>query len=117
MFSATATKGPRALAGIPVTFPDGSSYFSRYKRTVAPTEPVPDKRKMMRDPSVKMNRMPYLFVTLPSMGSSYEKSSTFSTEKSPVLMVIGNFPVASNVSIVSRIASIMSLAPFAPTPS
>jgi len=32
--------------------------LSKYSRTVAPTTPVPDRRKMMREPSAKMKRMP-----------------------------------------------------------
>ncbi len=37
--------------------------------TVAPDEPVPDRRKMMREPSVNTKRRPCFEATLPSTGS------------------------------------------------
>ena len=38
-------------------------------RTVAPDEPVPDRRKMILDPSVNTKRRPCLAAVLPSTGS------------------------------------------------
>ena len=37
--------------------------------TVAPDEPVPERRKMIREPSVKMKRSPCFDAMLPSTGS------------------------------------------------
>ena len=41
--------------------------------TVAPDEPVPDRRKMMREPSVNTKRRPCFDATLPSTGSAMDQ--------------------------------------------
>merc|ERR1712078_304051 len=46
-----------------------ASYCPMYILTVAPAEPVPESRKMIREPSVKTKRRPCLEATLPSTGS------------------------------------------------
>ncbi len=50
---------------------------------VAPDEPVPDRRKTKRLPSVNRKRTPCLDATLPSIGSVYLKSSALSSLNSP----------------------------------
>lgn len=44
---------------------------SMYTRMVAPEEPVPERRKMMRLPSEKTKRSPCFEATEPSIGSVY----------------------------------------------
>ena len=46
-----------------------ASNCSMYIRMVAPEDPVPERRKMIREPSVKTNRRPWLVATLLSIGS------------------------------------------------
>eukprot|EP00966_Prymnesium_polylepis_P333110 7388577-Prymnesium_polylepis.2 len=58
MSRARATRGCSASA-VSISSASTSSadwYFSMYMRTVAPTEPVPERRKMIREPSAKRRR-------------------------------------------------------------
>jgi len=48
-------------------------------RSVAPSVPVPERRKTMREPLSKMMRTPCFFETEPSIGSVYSKSSAIAT--------------------------------------
>mmetsp|Transcript_12216 Transcript_12216/g.32857 ORF Transcript_12216/g.32857 Transcript_12216/m.32857 type:complete len:229 (+) Transcript_12216:3-689(+) len=89
--------------------PFGPSYFSRYRRIVAPEEPVPLRRKTIREPSVKMILMPWFEDTDSSTGSVYSKLSADFT-------VMPFISLAGNSLHVSTRPAIISSAPFS-TPS
>lgn len=53
---------------------------------VAPAEPVPERRKMILEPSSNTKRRPCLLALLPSTGSVYSKSSASLSAKGPSLL-------------------------------
>ncbi len=49
----TLMMGPSASCASSVSLAGSLVYCSMYRRMVAPEEPVPDRRKMMREPSAR----------------------------------------------------------------
>mmetsp|Transcript_5427 Transcript_5427/g.9377 ORF Transcript_5427/g.9377 Transcript_5427/m.9377 type:complete len:242 (+) Transcript_5427:762-1487(+) len=87
--------GPRATCASSSSLAASAVYCSMYNRMVAPEEPVPESRKMMREPSVNTKRRPCFVALLPSMGSVYSKSSAMSNVKGPILLPLGVCAITS----------------------
>ena len=110
MPSAPATNSASASA---VSMPSRVASVSRdsmYRRMVAPSVPVPDRRNTMRAPSSKSTRIPWFALTLPSTGSVYAKSSALVTRRDATI-------VPGNVANCARRCAITPLAASVGTPS
>lgn len=80
------------------------SYFSKYILTVAPVDPVPDKRNTALVPSPNINLTPCFVAWLPSTGSVYAKSST-SVKVKPFIVIPGMKSGARKWAIMALAAS------------
>eukprot|EP00286_Rhodomonas_abbreviata_P026038 CAMPEP_0181293994 /NCGR_PEP_ID=MMETSP1101-20121128/3360_1 /TAXON_ID=46948 /ORGANISM="Rhodomonas abbreviata, Strain Caron Lab Isolate" /LENGTH=303 /DNA_ID=CAMNT_0023398615 /DNA_START=139 /DNA_END=1047 /DNA_ORIENTATION=- len=108
--SATSPSDFTASRALTEWSPVGPTYFSRYSRMVAPDTPVPERRKMMREPSRKRKRTPWFEDTDLSIGSVYENTSAVESLK-------GTNSDSSHLPMLALILVINSFAFSVSTPS